>query len=105
VAHYGCGQQKTHIFNKQIGVNMNIPAFPTVMLDKPEGGMTLRDYFAAKAMVGLMAMERAQQYITEDGIEMDYEEEGDIGTLFVHTDLMAQEAYMIADMMLKARQE
>ena len=67
--------------------------------------ITLRDYFAAKAMVGLMAMERAQQYITEDGIEMDYEKEGDIGTLFVHTDLMAQEAYMISDMMLKARQE
>jgi hypothetical protein len=28
----------------------NPPAFPTVMLDKPEDGMTLRDYFAAKAM-------------------------------------------------------
>ena len=23
------------------------PAFPTVMIDKPEGGMTLRDYFAS----------------------------------------------------------
>ena len=88
---------------------MNESAFPWSVDDGKKivgnKGMTLRDYFAAKAMVGLMAMERAQQYITEDGIEMDYEEEGDIGTLFVHTDLMAQEAYMIADMMLKARQE
>jgi hypothetical protein len=92
---------------------MNEPAFPTKIntehFSNPSTiyntGMTLRDYFAAKAMVGLMAMERAQQYITEDGIEMDYEEGGDIGTLFVHTDLMAQEAYMIADMMLKARGE
>ena len=87
----------------------NQPAFPFVAKDKTgiiiNTGMTLRDYFAAKAMVGLMATERAQQYITEDGIEMDYEKGGDIGTLFVHTDLMAQEAYMISDMMLKARQE
>ena len=97
-------------FNKPTGVNMkNQPAFPFVAKDKTgiiiNTGMTLRDYFAAKAMVGLMATERAQQYITEDGIEMDYEKGGDIGTLFVHTDLMAQEAYMISDMMLKARQE
>ena len=33
----------------------DVPAFPTVMLDKPEGGMTLRDYFAAKAMQGAIA--------------------------------------------------
>ena len=68
-------------------------------------GMTLRDYFAAKAMVGLMGTERANQYIDEGGLEMDYEEEGSVGTLFVHTDQMAEEAYMIADMMLKARGE
>jgi len=91
---------------------MNEKAFPqcndrvvsAISIAKSQG-MTLRDYFASKAMVGLMAMERAQQYVTEDGFEMDYEEGGDIGTLFVHTDLMAQEAYMIADMMLKARGE
>ncbi len=33
----------------------NPPAFPTVMLDKPEGGMSLRDYFAAKAMQGMLS--------------------------------------------------
>jgi hypothetical protein len=31
-------------------------------------------------------------------------EEGSVGTLFVHTDFLAKEAYMIADMMLKARE-
>lgn len=30
------------------------PAFPTVLIGKPEGGMTLRDYFAAKAMQALI---------------------------------------------------
>lgn len=87
----------------------NQPAFPFVAKDKTgmmiNTGMTLRDYFAAKAMVGLMGTERAQQYIDEDGVEMDYEVDGSVGTLFVHTDQMAQESYMIADMMLKARGE
>ena len=36
----------------------DIPAFPTATLaQKTEGGMTLRDYFAAKAMQGLLASE------------------------------------------------
>ena len=79
------------------------PAFPISGSQyRHTEGMTLRDYFAAKAMVGLMGTERAEQYIGEDGLEMD-DEEGSVGTLFVHTDQMAQEAYMIADMMLKAR--
>jgi len=66
-------------------------------------GMTLRDYFAAKAMQGLMRMERAEQFVDEGGFEMGYEE-GETGTLFVHTNFLAEEAYMIADMMLKARE-
>ena len=92
---------------------MNEPAFPTEIntehFSHPstiyKTGMTLRDYFAAKAMQGLMGTERAEQYMGEDGLEMDYDEDGSVGTLFVHTDQMAQEAYMIADMMLKARGE
>jgi hypothetical protein len=64
--------------------------------------MTLRDYFAAKAMQGLMAMERAGEFIDEKGRPMGYEP-GDWGTLFVHTEFLAQEAYMIADAMLKER--
>jgi hypothetical protein len=67
-------------------------------------GMTLRDYFAANAMLGLMRMERAEQFVDEGGLEMDYEEEGETGTLFVHTNFLAEEAYMIADRMLKARE-
>ena len=87
-----------------MGYNLGDPAFPTETAFGYEKGMTLRDYFAAKAMVGLMGTERANQYIGEDGLEIDYEVDGSVGTLFVHTDLMAQEAYMIADMMLKARE-
>jgi hypothetical protein len=61
----------------------NQPAFPTVMLDKPEGGMTLRDYFAAKAM----------QPINSQAIDYAKAEASD----------MARKAYMIADAMIKAR--
>ena len=64
--------------------------------------MTMRDHFAAKAMIGLMRMERAEQFIDENGDEMG-NEEGDVGTLFVHTKFLAEEAYMIADAMLKER--
>jgi hypothetical protein len=64
--------------------------------------MTLRDHFAAKAMIGLMRMERAEQFIDENGDEMG-NEEGDVGTLFVHTKFLTEEAYMIADAMLKER--
>jgi hypothetical protein len=57
----------------------NQPAFPTVMLDKPEGGMTLRDYFAAKAM---------QALIDNDGLFSE----------------IPTQAYALADAMLKARE-
>jgi hypothetical protein len=59
--------------------NTGGPAFPTATLaQKTEGGMTLRDYFAAKAMQGLT---------------QKYSHEGDI----------SRNAYKIADAMLKAR--
>ena len=87
--------------------NTGGPAFPLQSIgpDFAPGyaGMTLRDYFAAKAMQGLMAMERASEYVDEYGDEMSYEE-GSVGTLFVHTKHLAEEAYMIADSMLKARE-
>ena len=81
----------------------NPPAFPTYFTSEHAMSMTLRDYFAAKAMLGLMRMERAEQFVDELGHEMGYEE-GETGTLFVHTNLLAEESYMIADMMLKARE-
>jgi hypothetical protein len=88
--------------------NTGGPAFPLhaeirPKLDDEWCGMTLRDYFAAKAMQGLMAMNKAEEFVDENGDEMTYEE-GSVGTLFVHTDFLAKEAYMIADMMLKARE-
>ena len=65
--------------------NTGGPAFPTATLaQKTEGGMTLRDYFAAKAMQGMLA------------------ENGGGAT---HNDDLAKFAYEIADAMLKAREQ
>ena len=65
----------------------NTPAFPTTKpLDSwgdPNQGMTLRDYFAAKAMQGFMA---------NKSNPMHFQPEAD-----------ASWAYSIADAMLKAR--
>jgi len=88
--------------------NTGGPAFPGFDYIDQHGkknpeGMTLRDYFAAKAMLGLMSMSKAEEFVDENNDEMTYEE-GSVGTLFVHTDFLAKEAYMIADMMLKARE-
>jgi 1-aminocyclopropane-1-carboxylate deaminase/D-cysteine desulfhydrase-like pyridoxal-dependent ACC family enzyme len=73
-------------------------AFPNPHLTN-ETGMTLRDYFAAKAMQGLMSMDRANEFVDDQGVP-DYDHEG---TLFVHTKYLAEEAYMIADAMMEAR--
>ena len=59
---------------------MNTPAFP----DQYKDGMTLRDYFAAKAMQGFMA---------NKANPMHFQPEND-----------AAWAYTIADAMLKARE-
>jgi len=61
-----------------------VPAFPTVMVGEIEGGMTLRDYFAAKAMQGLFA---SGQY------------EG-----MVNITALAESSYRMADAMMKARE-
>ena len=70
---------------------MNIPAFPCqeILPDglanlTPQRGMTLRDYFAAKAMTGLLTAEIVGEYSNEH---------------------VAEIAYRIADAMLKAREE
>ncbi len=60
---------------------MNIPAFPTVMMGEREGGMTLRDYFAAKAMQSMTNRGEASQ------------------------GFIAMQAYLVADAMMKAREE
>jgi hypothetical protein len=64
---------------------MNEPAFPTGTGITPyKSGMTLRDYFAAKAMTGLLTAEIVGEYSNEH---------------------VAEIAYRIADAMLKAREE
>jgi hypothetical protein len=64
--------------------NTGGPAFPTATLaQKTEGGMTLRDYFAAKAMQSMNGRE-------------DYAD--------TPADAIALDAYALADAMLKARQ-
>ena len=68
------------------GLIMNEPAFPTVMLNKPEGGMTLRDYFAAKAMEGFI------QYSATKGIYTPPDNE------------LAKVSYDLANAMMKARE-
>jgi len=64
------------------------PAFPLEMVYTQENeklnGMTLRDYFAAKAMTGLLTAEIVGEYSNEH---------------------VAEIAYRIADAMLKAREE
>jgi len=68
---------------------MNIPAFPLEMVYTQENekfnGMTLRDYFAAKAMQAQLAR---TTWGTEDAARD-----------------MADEAYGYADAMLKAREQ
>ena len=67
------------------GLNMNEPAFPTGTGVTPyKSGMTLRDYFAAKALQGFAST------LT--------------GTAPVLFDVLSRDAYLMADAMLKARQ-
>lgn len=69
-----------------------------------QAGVTMRDYFAAMALQGLMSMERAAEFVDKDGYLMG-DEEGCSGTLFIHTQFIVDEAYMIADNMIKAREK
>ena len=77
------------------------PAFPAQHYDLAEGehGMTLRDYFAAKAMPMALAEYRM---LTERGENEPIEE--DWGILF-GLSFVAAKAYQLADAMLEARGE
>jgi hypothetical protein len=67
---------------------MNEPAFPTGTGVTPyKSGMTLRDYFAAKAIQGFLA------YAAHKGIYAPPDDE------------LASASYQLADAMLKARGE
>jgi hypothetical protein len=56
-------------------------------------GMTLRDYFAAKAMQTMISYRRTQ-FGTDNNGDMDWDE---------YFPIIAQEAYALADAMLEAR--
>ncbi len=64
------------------------PAFPHSRLGSDADGMTLRDYFAAKAMQGLMGRNWSHHAGTDEEL----------------IDVWARSAYAVADAMLKARQ-
>ncbi len=61
------------------------PAFPTSNGGSPDDGMSLRDYFAAKALLGFLACDL------------------DVGSQKI-AEAVAKGAYLMADAMLKARQ-
>jgi hypothetical protein len=60
----------------------NLPAFPTTINREIVRGMTLRDYFAAKALQGLLV----QEYFQNEAFKV-----------------VAEEAYKFSDAMLTAR--
>jgi hypothetical protein len=68
---------------------MNIPAFPAMHYDLAEGehGLTMRDYFAARAVQGFIA------YTSHKGIYTPPDNE------------LAKAAYQLADAMMKAREQ
>lgn len=67
----------------------DVPAFPqSISPAGPFGGMTLRDWFAGQALVGV-----AQEYLHRNGFHGD--------TLFPN---LACHSYQIADAMLAARE-
>jgi hypothetical protein len=74
---------------------MNEPAFPAPagVSHITEQGMTLRDYFAAKAMQAMVSHRRTQ-------FETDNDDYSDWDEFFP---IIAQESYSIADAMMKAR--
>lgn len=76
---------------------INPPAFPvvgcTITDDYLQEGMTLRDYFAAKAMVSLIGNETLRMSLISDPPKP------------VSHAYCSKEAYGIADAMLKERQK
>jgi len=64
----------------------NPPAFPNDAVKDPfdKAGMTLRDYFAAKAMQGMLSENSGIRYPTDELVDF---------------------AYKVADAMMKARKE
>ena len=72
------------------------PAFPlSFKWDEPQfNGMTLRDYFAAKALQGLLACADSDDFEDQKLLRNDYD---------AYCLNFATSAYQMADAMLKAR--
>ena len=70
----------------------NVAAFPNDWCN--ESGMTLRDYFAAKSLEAMLQTYSIPEIFDGDTDEID-------GTTM--PDLIAKDAYIMADAMLKAR--
>ena len=74
---------------------MDIPAFPQYVSNNGgayvEGGMTLRDYFSAKAMQGMFA----NPDDSHENYDLSYDE---------YVKEIARCAYKMADAMMKARE-
>ena len=75
---------------------MNEPAFPNEGFNgwgEPFKGMTLRDYFAAKAMQGLLTHEWLYLYDKAETMSLESAE-----------DYVVETSYFVADLMMKARE-
>jgi len=88
---------KTDTFNKPKGVNMDIPAFPAMHYDLAdnEHGLTMRDYFAARAMP--VAIKTLMHNYTRDDEDWFWES-------YIDNNMLAELSYEMADAMLKARE-
>lgn len=71
----------------------NPNAFPSETLSKDYSGMSLRDYFAAKAMQSVLSNHRFLVQVLEDSPE---------GT--IASDAVSRTAFVMADAMLKQRE-
>lgn len=86
--------------------NTGGPAFPSTEahgMNNGEPGMTLRDYFAAKALP-ITYQYWMTDYYHPDASDADLRACEGRGSLMEKLDLIAQDAYEIADAMLKARE-
>jgi len=83
--------------------NTGGPAFPTSNGGSPDDGMTLRDYFAAKAMPFTYQFWMTDYY-HPDAVDAEIRAEESREGLTTVVDLIAETAYAMADAMLKARE-
>ncbi len=85
------------------------PAFPTVMIDKPEGGMTLRQYAAIKLKVPDSGTEWLDEMIAQSARDEFAAKamQGICSSALLNVDVgataIANNAYEIADAMLNER--